>query len=221
MRILIVEDETKIAELIGQVLETEGFVAEHAGDGETGWFMGSTETYSAIVLDIGLPKMDGLSVLRKWREEGLAVPVLLLSAKSSWNERVEGIDAGADDYLVKPFQIEELIARLRALIRRNSQQKTTILQTGELKLDLRMMRVSLDGKPLNVTPLEFRCLSYLMHNQGRVVSQEELAENIYYRDQEPDSNAVEVLVGRLRRKIGSAHLQTRRGFGYVMGEEAA
>ncbi len=220
MRVLIVEDETKIADLISDVLEAEGFIPERAEDGEKGWYLGSTENYAAAILDIGLPKLDGLSVLRNWRAEGLDMPVILLTAKSNWNEKVEGIDAGADDYLGKPFQMEELVARLRALLRRTASQKSTILEVGTLKLDLRQMRVSVDGRPLKVTPLEYRLLSYLLHNRGAVISQETLAENIYYRDQEPDSNAVEVLVGRLRRKIGGNFIETRRGFGYLIAEDA-
>lgn len=220
MRVLIVEDETKIADLISDVLEAEGFIPERAEDGEKGWYLGSTENYAAVILDIGLPKLDGLSVLRNWRAEGLDMPVILLTAKSNWNEKVEGIDAGADDYLGKPFQMEELVARLRALLRRTASQKSTILEVGTLKLDLRQMRVSVDGRPLKVTPLEYRLLSYLLHNRGAVISQETLAENIYYRDQEPDSNAVEVLVGRLRRKIGGNFIETRRGFGYLIAEDA-
>lgn len=221
MRILVVEDEVKIASLITDVLESEGLIAEVATDGETAWEMGGTELYSAAILDIGLPKMDGLAVLKNWRSEGVGFPVLLLSAKSSWNERVEGINIGADDYLVKPFQIEELVARLRALLRRNSKQKSTVLTVGELKLDLQKMRISLAGRPLKVTPLEYRLLSFLMHNRGKIVGQELLAENIYHRDQEPDSNAIEVLVGRLRRKIGKDVIHTQRGFGYIIREEEA
>ena len=219
MRILIVEDEQKIAELIADVLKGEGLVPEIAQDGEEGWFLGSTESYAAAILDIGLPKRDGLSVLRSWRDEGQDMPVILLTARANWNERVEGIDAGADDYLGKPFQMEELIARLRALLRRSSGQKTTTLEAGPLRIDLRQMRVSIDGRPLKVTPLEYRLLNYLMHNRGQVVAQEELAENIYFRDQEPDSNAIEVLVGRLRRKIGGDVIETRRGFGYMIAED--
>lgn len=221
MRILIVEDEQKIADLIADVLKGEGLVPEIARDGEEGWFLGSTESYAAAILDIGLPKRDGLSVLRDWRDEGLDIPVILLTARANWNERVEGIDAGADDYLGKPFQMEELVARLRALLRRSSGQKSTTLEAGPLRIDLRQMRVSLDGRPLKVTPLEYRLLNYLMHNRGKVIAQEELAENIYFRDQEPDSNAVEVLVGRLRRKIGGDVIETRRGFGYLIAEEAS
>jgi len=219
MRILVVEDEVKIAGLIAEVLESEGYVVEIVNNGEDGWEKGGTEMYSAAILDIGLPRLDGLSVLRNWRKEGVEYPVLLLSAKSSWNERVEGIDAGADDYLVKPFQMEELLARLRALLRRNSKQKMTTLSAGELQLDLRQMRISNAGRPIKVTPLEFRLLSYLLHHRGEVVPQQVLAENIYFRDQEPDSNAIEVLVGRLRRKIGAGVIETKRGFGYTIAED--
>ncbi len=216
MRVLIVEDEAKIASSIKEVLSHSGFVPEVSSDGEDAWFRGGTEDYSAAILDIGLPKLDGLSVLRNWRNEGVTMPVILLTAKGSWSERVEGIDAGADDYLVKPFHMEELIARLRALIRRSSSEKKTQMESGALRLDTKQMRVSVNGVPVNVTPLEFRLLNYLLHHRGEVVSQEELATNIYYQDQEPDSNAIEVLVGRLRRKLKADIIQTRRGFGYVI-----
>ena len=218
MRILIVEDEARIADLIADVLQSEGYIAEIARDGEDGWEKGGTESYSAAILDIGLPRMDGISVLRNWRKEGVNFPVMLLSAKSSWNERVEGIDAGADDYMVKPFQMEELLARLRALLRRTSTQKMTALSVGGLQLDLLQMRITLEGRRIKVTPLEFRLLRYLLHHKGEVVAQSVLAENIYFRDQEPDSNAIEVLIGRLRRKLGSDLIETKRGFGYVIAE---
>lgn len=218
MRILIVEDEAKIAASIQEVLIGAGFVPEISPDGEDAWFRGGTEDYAAAILDIGLPKLDGLSVLRNWRNEQVNMPVILLTAKSSWAERVDGIDAGADDYLVKPFHMEELIARLRALLRRSGNEKKTRLQAGDVVLDTRQMRVSVKGSPVNITPLEFRLLNYLMHQRGRVITQEELASNIYYQDQEPDSNAVEVLLGRLRRKLKSDIIQTRRGFGYLIEE---
>ena len=218
MRILVVEDEARIAGLIADVLHSEGYIAEISTDGEDDWEKGGTETYAAAILDIGLPRMDGISVLRNWRKEGVNFPVMLLSAKSSWNERVEGIDAGADDYMVKPFQMEELLARLRALLRRNSTQKMTALSVGDLQLDLLQMRITMDGRRIKVTPLEFRLLSYLLHHKGQVIAQSVLAENIYFRDQEPDSNAIEVLVGRLRRKLGSDLIKTKRGFGYFIPE---
>ena len=218
MRILIVEDEIKIAEGLRDVLKASGFVPELAHDGEDGWFKGSTEDYAAVILDIGLPKLDGLSVLRNWRREGRSMPVILLTAKGSWPERVDGIDSGADDYLVKPFHMEELLARLRALLRRNTEQNSTILTCGDLSLDTRQMRVSVDGIPVNVTPLEFRLLSFLLLKVGQVSTQEELATAIYFQDHEPDSNAVEVLVGRLRRKLKTDVLRTKRGFGYYLSD---
>lgn len=219
MRILIVEDEAKIASSIKESLTHSGFIPEIATDGEDAWFRGSTEEYSAAILDIGLPKLDGLSVLKNWRNERINMPVILLTAKGSWAERVDGIDAGADDYLVKPFHMEELIARLRALLRRSGVEKKTQLQAGSLVLDTRQMRVSVDGSPINVTPLEFKLLNYLLHHRGRVITQEELATNIYFQDQEPDSNAVEVLLGRLRRKLKTDVIKTRRGFGYIIDED--
>ncbi len=216
MRILVVEDEALIAESIKTALQEAGFVPEVVSDGDTAWFQGGTEDYSAAVLDIGLPQLDGLSVLRNWRQEKVNMPVILLTAKGSWSERVDGIDAGADDYLVKPFHMEELIARLRALVRRSGTERTPQLEAKGLILDTRQMKVSVNGAQVKVTPLEFRLLNYLLHNRGRVVSQEELATNIYYQDQEPDSNAIEVLVGRLRRKLKAKIIETRRGFGYLI-----
>ncbi len=216
MRILLVEDEQAIANSIAKVLTHNGFIPEISSDGKDAWFRGGTEDYSAAILDIGLPSLDGLSVLRYWRNENVNMPVILLSAKSSWIERVDGIDAGADDYLVKPFHMEELVARLRALLRRNGGEKKTQLAAGGLILDTKQMQVFVDSVPINVTPLEFRLLNFLIHQRGRVVSQEELATNIYFQDQEPDSNAVEVLVGRLRKKLKNDVLKTRRGFGYYI-----
>lgn len=220
MRILIVEDEPKIASMISETLADAGYVPEVVIDGQSGWFQGSTEEYAAAILDIGLPELDGLSVLRNWRREKITMPVLLLTAKGSWPERVEGIDAGADDYLVKPFHMEELLARLRAIVRRSNGMSSSILTAGPLSVDTRQMKVTEDGMPVKVTPLEFRLLSYLLLNADRVVSQEELATNIYFQDQEPSSNAVEVTVGRLRRKLTSGVIRTRRGFGYTIDPEA-
>ncbi len=215
MRVLVVEDETQIGNRLKQRLIEEGYVPELVEDGETAWFRGGTEDYAAAILDLGLPRMDGLTVLRHWRSEGVSMPVLILTAIGTWPDRVNGIDAGADDYLVKPFQMEELLARLRALIRRGSGNTSSVFAFDELVIDLRQNRVTEKGSPINLTPTEFRLLKYLAHNPGRVISQEELATNIYESDQEPGSNAIEVLVGRLRRKFDSPYIQTRRGFGYV------
>lgn len=215
MRVLVVEDEPKIGNRLKDRLSTEGYVPELVTDGETGWFRGGTENYSAAILDLNLPRMDGLSVLRHWRSEGVQMPVLILTAIGAWPDRVNGIDAGADDYLVKPFEMEELLARLRALIRRGSGNNSSVFDFGDLVIDLRQNRVSEHGNPLDLTPTEFRLLKYLAHNPGRVMTQEELADNIYQGHQEPGSNAIEVLVGRLRRKFSGPYIQTRRGFGYV------
>lgn len=216
MRVLVVEDEPRIAQSIKNALDANGFVAEIEGDGENAWFLGGTETYSAIILDIGLPSLDGLSILRNWRNEGVTTPVIILTAKGSWPERVDGINAGADDYLVKPFQMDELIARLRALIRRSVGQANPLLTLGDLTIDLRQMRVSENGVPVNLTPLEFRLLYFLVHNRDRVMSQEDIASNIYFQDQEPGSNAVEVTIGRIRKKIKTNIIETKRGFGYTI-----
>lgn len=216
MRVLVVEDEVKISQSICTSLLQTGFVPEPVYDGDNAWFLGGTEPYSAAILDIGLPKLDGISVLRNWRNEGVTMPVLLLTAKGSWPERVDGIDAGADDYLVKPFHMEELMARLRALIRRSSGQVNPVLSIGDLTLEIHQQRITEAGVKVNLTPLEYRLLNYLIHNQNRVVSREELANHIYYADQEPGSNAVDVTVGRIRRKFQKEIIETRRGFGYIL-----
>ncbi|MCP5037401.1 MAG: response regulator transcription factor [Rhodobacteraceae bacterium] len=218
MRILVVEDEKAIAASIAKVLSHNGFVPEISADGEDAWFRGGTEDYAAAILDIGLPKLDGLSVLQNWRNEKVNMPVILLTAKSSWTERVAGIDAGADDYLVKPFHMEELLARLRALMRRTASEKKTQLTAGPLMLDTKHMQVFVDSVPVNVTKLEFRLISSLLLQRGEIISKEELAASIYYQDQEPDSNAIEVLVGRLRRKLNADIIKTKRGFGYFISE---
>jgi DNA-binding response OmpR family regulator len=216
MRILLVEDDEKAAEAVSASLTAAGYVVDHETDGKEAWFKGDTEPYAAIVLDLGLPGMDGLSVLRKWRQAGQTFPVLILTARGNWNERVEGIDAGADDYLPKPFQMQELIARLRAIIRRSAGQAAPIITINSVSLDTRQMRVTVDGVPIHLSPQEYRLLSYLMHHTGRVVSQLKLTEQLYAQDFERESNAVEVLVGRVRKKLGVDLIQTRRGFGYVI-----
>jgi DNA-binding response OmpR family regulator len=184
-------------------------------DGEEGWFRASTEDYDALILDLGLPKLDGLSVVRRLREGTSTVPILVLTARGSWLQRVEGIDAGADDYLTKPFEMEELLARLAALLRRVGRHVTPLIEVGALRIDTRRLRVMLNGRAIELSPLEFRLLRYLAHNRDRVVGQSELVEHVYGSD-EPESNAVEALVARLRRKIGSETIGTRRGHGYIM-----
>ena len=216
MRILLVEDDDKTATAVRTSLTAAGYVVDHETDGEQAWFRGDTEPYTAIVLDLGLPGMDGLSILRKWRQAGQTFPVLVLTARGNWSERVEGIDAGADDYLPKPFQIQELLARLRAIVRRSAGQATAVIKIGSVSLDTRQMSVAVDGVPIHFSPQEYRLVSYLMHHAGRVVSQYELTEQLYAQDFERDSNAIEVLVGRVRKKLGVDLIHTRRGFGYVI-----
>lgn len=215
MRVLLVEDETKIAHDIEKTLTAAGYLVEIVTDGEEAWFLGDTEDYDAAILDLGLPSMDGISVLKKWRAGDRRFPVLILTARGSW---VEGMDAGADDYLPKPFQIEELLARLRAIVRRSTGQAAPTITIGAVTLDPRQMRLSVDGVPINLSPLEYRLVGYLMHHAGRVVPQLELTEHLYSQDYERDSNAVEVLVGRVRRKLGVDLIETRRGFGYIVNE---
>jgi two-component system, OmpR family, response regulator len=215
MRVLLVEDEAAIARDIAGALGETGYVVDIARDGEDGWFRASTEDYDAIILDLGLPKLDGLSVVRRLREEASPVPILVLTARGSWLQRVEGIDAGADDYLTKPFEMEELIARLAALLRRVGRHVTPLIELGSLRIDTRRLRVMVNGRAIELSPLEFRLLRYLAHNRDRVVAQSELVEHVYGSD-EPESNTIEALVARLRRKIGSETIGTRRGHGYIM-----
>ncbi|SMD02843.1 response regulator transcription factor [Rhizobium sp. RU36D] len=220
MRILLVEDDPLIARDVIANLERAGFVVVHERDGEAGWFAGSEEEFAAAVLDLGLPRMDGLSVLRKWRTAGNTLPVLILTARGNWQERVEGIDAGADDYLTKPFQMAELLARLRAIIRRSAGQANPVISIGDLTIDVRTKSVTQGGRPVDLTPLEYRCLAFLAHNRERNISQMELTEQLYAQDFERESNSVEVLVGRLRRKLGRDVIVTRRGYGYRLADEA-
>ena len=221
MKVLVAEDEPRIGADLSATLKASGMAVDLVTDGEAAWFMGDTESYDAVVLDIGLPKLDGLTVLKRWRAAGVRVPVLILTARGVWTERVEGINAGADDYLPKPFEMEELLARLRALIRRSSGQASPLLQSGALTLDTRQMRITLRGVPVALSPLEYRLLAFLMHHAGTTVAPTELAEHLYDFGNDRDPNAIEVIVARLRRKLGSDVIETRRGFGYLMPDRKA
>jgi DNA-binding response OmpR family regulator len=197
-------------------LKAAGYSVERETDGEEGWFKGDTEDYDAVVLDLGLPSLDGLTILKRWRASGRTMPVLILTARGSWSERVDGIESGADDYLPKPFHMEELLARLRAILRRAAGQSSPILTHGQISLDTRQMRVSVNGVPVPFTPQEYRLFSYLMHHTGRVVPHSELIEHLYSHDSDKDANAIEVLIGRIRRKVTVDVIETRRGFGYII-----
>jgi two-component system, OmpR family, response regulator len=214
VRVLVVEDEAVLSRQLAAALEDAGYAVDRAQDGERADFLAHTERYDAVVLDLGLPKIDGLTLLRRWRDAAIGFPVLVLTARGSWHEKVQGIDGGADDYVAKPFRIEEVLARLRALIRRSSGQMTSELRCGPVSLDARTARVTVDGAPVKLTSHEFRVLSYLMHHRGRIVSQGELTEHIYAHDADRDSNTVEVFVARLRRKLGASFIETVRGLGY-------
>jgi two-component system OmpR family response regulator len=214
VRILIVEDEPDLARQLKAALGDAGYAVDHAPDGEEAAFLGDTEPYDAIVLDLGLPKIDGVSVLEQWRRDGIATPVLILTARGAWSEKVAGFDAGADDYLTKPFHTEELLARLRALLRRSAGHASANLACGELRLDPKAARASVDGEPLRLTSLEYRLLHYLMMHQDRVISRTELVEHLYDQDFDRDSNTIEVFIGRLRKKIGADRIETVRGLGY-------
>jgi two-component system, OmpR family, response regulator len=218
MRVLIVEDEPTLARQLKETLEGAGYAVDAAADGEEGHFLGSTESYDAIVLDLGLPEMDGLTVLDRWRKEDVAVPVLVLTARDSWSDKVAGLDAGADDYLAKPFQMEELIARLRALIRRSTGNASSELEVGDVRLDARSGRVTLKGTPVRLTAQEYKLLAYLMHHKGKVVSRTELIEHIYDQDFDRDSNTIEVFITRIRKKLGAELIQTIRGLGYSLDD---
>jgi DNA-binding response OmpR family regulator len=218
VRALAVEDDPRIARDLVAALTAAGFRVETAGDGETAWFLGDTEDYDLVVLDLGLPRMDGLAALKRWRANGRETPVLILSARGTWSERVEGIDAGADDYLPKPFRMEELVARARALVRRSAGRGSAVQEVGALVLDSTRMTVTLRGRPLNLSALEYRLLAFLALQPGRVTPPPELLEHLYGDDDAREANALEALVARLRRKLGPGIIGTRRGFGYFLAD---
>lgn len=220
MRVLVVEDEAVVADSLRHWLERSGFSVELADNGEDGWFLGDTEDFSAAILDLGLPVLDGLTVLKRWRANGRSMPVIVLTARGSWIERVEGIDAGADDYLPKPFEMEELRARLHAVLRRSAGQSTNSLVVGPLAIETRRKSVTNAGVPIDLTPLEFRLLATLALSAGFVVAASELLDQLYGHDHEKDVNTLEALVGRLRRKIGADRIVTRRGMGYFLKSDA-
>src|SRR6476659_4763681 len=220
MRVLIVEDEPNLGRQLRSTLEGAGYAVDLATDGEDGHYLGQTENYDAVVLDLGLPEVDGLTVLDRWRKEGKKMPVLVLTARDSWSDKVAGLDAGADDYLAKPFQTEELIARLRALIRRSSGNASSELNAGDIRLDTRSGKVTKAGEPVKLTAQEYKLLSYLMHHKGKVVSRTELIEHIYDQDFDRDSNTIEVFVTRIRKKLGADVITTIRGLGYSLEEPA-
>jgi two-component system OmpR family response regulator len=216
MKLLLVEDDSRIASEVRAALEDAGYVVDIAGDGEEAWFKGDVEDYDAAILDLGLPTMDGIAVLKRWREGGRRLPVLILTARGSWAERVEGIDTGADDYLPKPFQMPELLARLRAVLRRSAGQAAPVISIGAVSLDTRKMLVEVAGRDVGLTSQEYRLLAYLMHHAGRIVTTAEIVDHLYGGDSERAENSVEVFIGRIRRKLGVDLIHTRRGFGYFV-----
>lgn len=216
MRVLVVEDNAEVARQLKDTLERELFVVDVAGDGEKGWFMGDTEAYDAVILDLGLPKLDGLTVLQRWRQGGNHVPVLILTSRDTWREKVAGLRAGADDYLAKPFEMEELLARMEALLRRATGHSSPILKSGPVELDTSSARVTMNGTHVNLTAQEYRALQYMMQNEGKVVSKAELSEHIYEQVIERDSNVIEVLINHLRNKLTPELIRTRRGLGYQL-----
>lgn len=216
MRILVVEDDINLNRQLTDALKESGYVVDQAFDGEEGHYLGENEPYDAIVLDIGLPKMDGITVIEKWRAANRTMPVLILTARDRWSDKVAGIDAGADDYVTKPFHVEEILARIRALIRRAAGHASSELACGPVRLDTKSSKATVNGVVLKLTSHEFRLLSYLMHHMGEVVSRTELVEHMYDQDFDRDSNTIEVFVGRLRKKIGVDLIETIRGLGYRM-----
>jgi two-component system OmpR family response regulator len=221
MRILVVEDDPDLNRQLVQALTDAGYAIDKAFDGEEGHFLGETEPYDAVILDLGLPKLDGVSVLEKWRRAGRKMPVLILTARDRWSDKVAGFDAGADDYVAKPFHMEEVLARIRALVRRSAGHATSEIACGPLQLDTKSARVTVNGTAIKLTSLEFRLLAYLMMHKGKVISRTELVEHLYDQDFDRDSNTIEVFVGRLRKKLGVDVLHTIRGMGYCVQEPEA
>lgn len=219
MRILVVEDDQDLNRQICSALEDAGYVVDKAFDGDEGHFLGETEPYDAVVLDIGLPQKDGISVVEEWRRAGRIMPVLMLTARDRWSDKVQGIDAGADDYVAKPFHMEEVLARIRALVRRSAGIASNEIENGAVRLDTAGSKVTVDGMALKLTSHEFRLLSYLMHHQDKVISRTELTEHLYDQDFDRDSNTIEVFVGRLRKKLPQEFIQTVRGLGYKVSKQ--
>lgn len=214
MRVLLVEDDPDLSEHVTAALAAAGFVVETCSDGEEAWFQGDVESYALVILDLGLPKLDGISVLKRWRKAGRSMPVLILTARGDWTEKVEGIDAGADDYMAKPFAIGELVSRSRALVRRAAGHASSNLTVGELVIDTARMTAAMQGQQVMLSQLEYRLLNYLAHERSRISSAGEIAEHLYGASDGQDTNAVEAIITRLRRKLGSAVIETRRGMGY-------
>lgn len=221
MRILIAEDDARISASLGEALSASGFLVDTEKDGEVAWYRGDTEPYDAIILDLGLPTLDGLTALKRWRKAKRNTPVLILTARGQWEERVDGMEAGADDYVVKPFHVEEVVARLRAILRRAGGLSSSRIEIEDLVLDTRLMQVLRDGVPIALPPQEYRLLSFLAHRRGQVVSRGEITEHLYSQDFERESNSVEVLVGRIRKRLGEHVIRTRRGFGYYVDGDGA
>jgi two-component system OmpR family response regulator len=220
MRLLVVEDDKNLREQLASALADAGYTVDSADNGEDGQFLGETEPYDLVILDLGLPKIDGLSVLKAWRKDGKTMPVLILSARDRWSEKVEGLDLGANDYVTKPFHMGELLARVRANVRRQTDHQSSVLEVGDLRLNSATGQVAVNGAPVKLTAYQYKVLDYLMHHAGRIVSRTELTEKIYSQDHERDSNTIEVFIGILRRKIGSNRILTEKGLGYRLIDPA-
>jgi two-component system OmpR family response regulator len=216
LRLLVIEDDPDLNRQLATALTDAGYVVDRAFDGEEGHYLGETEPYDAVILDIGLPKMDGISVLESWRRAGRAMPVLMLTARDRWSDKVQGFDAGADDYVAKPFHFEELLARVQALLRRSGGWAQPVLRCGPVSLDPRTQEVMVNGRKVDLTSFEYRILDHLIHRAGEVISKSELTERLYAQDFDRDSNTIEVFVGRIRRKLGVDVIQTVRGLGYLL-----